>query len=204
MPALALILTLAWLVVVAGVRGYLQARRGGPPAMAFRDRPGSAQWWSRIVGAIGFALAFAAPIAGLAGLPPIAALDQGWVHVLGIALVAAGTLISVVAQVAMGSSWRGDVDPAVRTDLVTRGPFRIVRNPILSGTLTTILGLALMVPNVVAIGMLIAVVVSLEIQVRLVEEPYLLGVHGDAYREYAARTGRFVPWLGRLRRDRSA
>jgi protein-S-isoprenylcysteine O-methyltransferase Ste14 len=46
--------------------------------------------------------------------------------------------------------------------------------------------------------MLVAFVIGLQIQVRLVEEPYLLRVHGDAYRRYAERTGRFVPWLGRF------
>jgi SAM-dependent methyltransferase len=40
--------------------------------------------------------------------------------------------------------------------------------------------------------------VALEVQVRLVEEPYLLRTHGRAYAEYGARTGRFVPGLGRL------
>jgi protein-S-isoprenylcysteine O-methyltransferase Ste14 len=44
-------------------------------------------------------------------------------------------------------------------------------------------------------------VVSTEAQVRLVEEPYLLGVHGDAYRAYAARVGRFSPGLGHRLRD---
>jgi protein-S-isoprenylcysteine O-methyltransferase Ste14 len=55
------------------------------------------------------------------------------------------------------------------------------------------------VPNVLSAAMLVAFAVALEIQVRLVEEPYLLRVHSDAYRRYAARTGRFVPGLGRLR-----
>jgi protein-S-isoprenylcysteine O-methyltransferase Ste14 len=60
-------------------------------------------------------------------------------------------------------------------------------------------GLALINPNVVSLAMLIAVAASVQVQVRLVEEPYLLRVHGDAYRAYAARTGRFVPGVGRLR-----
>ena len=33
----------------------------------------------------------------------------------------------------------------------------------------------------------------------LVEEPYLLRMHGAAYRGYAEGTGRFVPGIGRLR-----
>ena len=47
--------------------------------------------------------------------------------------------------------------------------------------------------------MLAAVVTAQQIQVRLVEEPYLRRVHGDAYRRYAASTGRFLPWIGRVR-----
>ena len=42
-------------------------------------------------------------------------------------------------------------------------------------------------------------VVALELQTRLVEEPYLRRVHGAAYEEYARRVGRFVPGVGRLR-----
>ena len=45
----------------------------------------------------------------------------------------------------------------------------------------------------------VAFLLALEIQVRLVEEPYLLAIHGEAYRAYAAVTGRFVPGVGRLR-----
>jgi len=99
----------------------------------------------------------------------------------------------------MGESWRGDVDASIRTPLVTRGPFRLVRNPIFSGAALTATGLALVVPNVLSLAMLVLFVAGLEIQVRLVEEPYLLRVHGDAYRRYAERTGRFLPGVGRLR-----
>ena len=41
-------------------------------------------------------------------------------------------------------------------------------------------------------------VVGIQLQVRLVEEPYLSRVHGVRYQAYAARAGRFLPGLGRL------
>jgi protein-S-isoprenylcysteine O-methyltransferase Ste14 len=44
----------------------------------------------------------------------------------------------------------------------------------------------------------IAIVVSVELQTRLVEEPYLTRSHGEAYLDYARRAGRFVPRIGRL------
>jgi protein-S-isoprenylcysteine O-methyltransferase Ste14 len=60
------------------------------------------------------------------------------------------------------------------------------------------LGLLLLVPNVFALLAVLALVVGVEIQVRLVEEPYLVKQHGDAYLSWARRTGRFVPGLGLL------
>ena len=60
-------------------------------------------------------------------------------------------------------------------------------------------GTAVMAPTGMAALGVAAMVVACQVQVRLVEEPYLLGAHGGAYAGYASRTGRFVPGLGRLR-----
>ena len=121
-------------------------------------------------------------------------------QVIGLVLCVVGVVLTLVAQTAMGASWRGDVDPDARTPLVTDGPFRWVRNPILSATGLTMLGVVLLVPNVVTMAGLVLVLASHQVLVRRVEEPYLERVHGDAYLDYATRTGRFVPGIGRLRR----
>ena len=73
----------------------------------------------------------------------------------------------------MGDSWRIGVDPGERTELVTAGPFAVVRNPIFAAMIPTALGLALLVPSVIAIAGFAALVGALELQVRVVEEPYL-------------------------------
>jgi protein-S-isoprenylcysteine O-methyltransferase Ste14 len=201
MAVVALGLLIAWLVIVAGLRGYVQLRRTGDAGLAFHDAVGSPQWWSRVVTGVGLVFAFAAPIGELAGLPPASFLDAAIVDAIGVMLVVVGIGATVASQLAMGPSWRGDVDPAVRTPLVTTGPFRVVRNPILTATVVTAVGTALIVPNILALLMLVAFVIGLQVQVRLVEEPYLRRVHGEAYRRYAQRTGRFVPWLGRFPRE---
>jgi protein-S-isoprenylcysteine O-methyltransferase Ste14 len=199
MAVLDLVLVAAWVGLVSLLRGALHYRRTGASPVRLRDRPGSPQWWARVLSTVGVLLAIAAPLAELAGLAPFAALDQPLSRWAGVALVVAGIVITIDSQVAMGRSWRADVDPDARTELVTSGPFRFVRNPVFSGSVASVVGLALVVPNVVSLLMLVAFLAGLEIQVRLVEEPYLLRVHGDAYRDYAARTGRFVPGIGRLR-----
>ena len=54
----------------------------------------------------------------------------------------------------------------------------------------------LMTPNALALAAWLALIAAVEIQVRLVEEPYLARTHGAAYADSARRTGRFVPGLG--------
>jgi protein-S-isoprenylcysteine O-methyltransferase Ste14 len=198
MAVLALVLIAAWLLLVAGLRTLIQLRRtGDASAPRFRDRPGSPQWWARLLSGVGFAGAVAAPLAELAGLDPITILDRTPFRAAGAVLVVVGIAATLATQLAMGASWRPDVDPTTRTALVTTGPFRLVRNPIFTATAATAAGLALIVPNLVAVTMLAAFLTALQVQVRLVEEPYLHRVHGTAWEQYAARTGRFLPWIGR-------
>lgn len=198
MAVVALVLTFAWLALVAGVPAYRRHRRTGDVPVPMRVERGSAQWWARRIAVIGLLLAFAAPLAELAGLGAIGPLDHAIVRVAGFVLSLVGIAGVLAAQWAMGDSWLPDIDPRAPTRLVTTGPFGLVRNPVLSCMAMTELGLALMVPNALAAAMLAAFVASMQVQVRLVEEPFLGRLHGDDYRRYASRTGRFLPWLGRL------
>jgi protein-S-isoprenylcysteine O-methyltransferase Ste14 len=63
-------------------------------------------------------------------------------------------------------------------------------------------GIALVTPNLVALAGLVLLAFTIELQVRVVEEPHLLAVHGDAYRDYLAHVGRFVPGVGLGRYER--
>jgi protein-S-isoprenylcysteine O-methyltransferase Ste14 len=198
MAGVYLVLLVGWLVIVGVVRGVAHQRSTGTVPLRFGDRRGSPQWWARLLGSLGFLLAVAAPLADVVGLEPLDALDDEGVAVAGMVLVIVGVIGTVAGQVAMGDSWRADVDPDLRTDLVVTGPFRWVRNPIAVCTVTTTVGLALVVPNVLAAGMVVFSVASSQLQVRLVEEPYLERVHRRGYVSYAERTGRFLPGIGRL------
>jgi protein-S-isoprenylcysteine O-methyltransferase Ste14 len=194
---LALVLIVVWLLVVTVARAVLAGRRTGTAPIQFRDAVGSAQWWSKVISSLAVLSALLAAIADIAGLAPFAAADHPAAAGAGVALVALGIAATVACQVAMGDSWRGDVDPDLRTALVSSGPYRYVRNPIVASTFVAAVGIALVVPNVFALLFVIGVLVSIQIQVRLVEEPYLLRVHGDTYRRYVATTGQFVPGVGK-------
>jgi protein-S-isoprenylcysteine O-methyltransferase Ste14 len=197
---IALGLYVLYLAIAFGLRTWLQLRRTGSSGFkGISGRPGSLEWTAGVLFVVAIAVGFAAPVLDVAGvLEPVDALDSNGLKATGIALFVAALIATFYAQVAMGESWRIGVDEGERTDLVTEGPFSLVRNPIFSAMLPASLGLTLLVPNVVAIAGLAALLLALEIQVRLVEEPYLLKVHGTTYSEYASRVGRFVPGLGRL------
>lgn len=111
-------------------------------------------------------------------------------------------MCTFAAQLAMGTAWRIGVDPTERTDLVTSGPFAFVRNRISTAALITFTGLAFTTPNLVALAGLAVVYTGTQMQVRVVEEPHPLATHGRAYTNYAARVGRFLPTIGRLRPQR--
>jgi len=197
---LALACFVLYFALAFGARTVLQIRRTGSSGFhGISGRPGSAEWAGGVLFVVAIALGAAAPVCDLAGaMDPIGPLDGTGAHVAGVVLFVAGLILTLVAQVAMGRSWRIGVDREERTELVTEGPFATVRNPIFSGMIPTSVGLALMVPNVVAVAAVLALAAALEIQTRLVEEPYLLDAHGERYAAYAARVGRFFPGTGRL------
>lgn len=194
---LALVGWLLFALLAFGLRTLVQLRRTG--STGFRGFSGRGL---ERLGGILFALAIVAsvltPIAALAGwLAPISALADPCLRGVGVALFVIGLSGTLWAQWAMGSSWRIGVDASERTDLVTQGPFRWVRNPIFTAMIVCTLGLVLLVPSVLALLAVVALIVGVELQVRLIEEPYLVRVHGEAYQAWAARVGRFLPFIGR-------
>ena len=200
MAAWALTLFGVYLGTAFGLRTLISYRRTGSSGFkGLGGRPGSAEWLAGVLFAAALVAGFAAPVLDAAGaVDPLEAIDGRTAHAAGFALFAAGLAITLVAQLAMGDSWRIGVDSAERTALVTAGPFALVRNPIFTGMLPASLGLALLAPNAVAVVAFLVLVVALELQTRVVEEPYLLRTHGETYAGYAARVGRFVPGVGRL------
>ena len=140
MAVVALILLVAWLVVVAGLRGFLHYRRTGKVVAPVKVKPGEPQWLARVIASIGTVFAFAAPVAELMGLDAIAWLDHEPVRYAGVVIAVGGIGATLGAQLAMGESWRPDVDPEARSPLVTTGPFRWVRNPVLTCMALTAIG----------------------------------------------------------------
>jgi cobalt-zinc-cadmium efflux system protein len=197
----ALVLFVVYLLLGFVARTWLQWRRTGDGGFrGISGRLGSPEWVAGVSFVVALLAGVLGPVTALAGLDPLTVLDMTGLRWAGAVLAVTGVVATLAVQLQMGASWRIGVDAGERTDLVTSGTFALVRNPIFTVMAVTGLGLALMTPNVVALAGFVVLLVALQLQVRVVEEPYLLRTHGATYAAYAASTGRFVPGLGRLPR----
>jgi protein-S-isoprenylcysteine O-methyltransferase Ste14 len=198
---IALVLFAVFGVLGFGWRSWLQHRRTG--STGFRGvsgRTGSLEWIAGAGFVIALMVAVAAPILQRANvIEPVRMLTALWIQVIGIVVATAGIAATVYAQLEMGDAWRIGVDEHETTTLVRTGVFGRVRNPIYTAMFTFGIGIALLTPNLVAFAGFVLLVATIELQVRRVEEPYLLRTHGDAYRDYTASVGRFIPGIGLVR-----
>jgi protein-S-isoprenylcysteine O-methyltransferase Ste14 len=101
-------------------------------------------------------------------------------------------LLTSVCWSRMGTHWRMAVSLKGEEELITDGPFRHVRHPIYSLSMLLMICSAIVVPSVPMLVVAIVHLVLMQLKARN-EENHLLTVHGDLYRRYLARTGRFLP-----------
>jgi len=198
MPIFALALFGVFAALGFGWRSWEQRRRTG--STGFRGvsgRLGSAEWFAGSGFVAAPAVAVLASILQLLDVAaPVAVLHSPWIQIGGIVVAIVGIFATVYAQLDMGDSWRIGVDPGETTTLVRTGVFGWVRNPIFIAMITFGFGIALVTPNLVALAGFLLLVATIELQVRIVEEPHLLTVHGDDYRSYLTNVGRFMPGVG--------
>jgi protein-S-isoprenylcysteine O-methyltransferase Ste14 len=116
---------------------------------------------------------------------------------LGAALLAGGLLLVVWTIALFASEGRGTLAPWDPTSrLVVRGPYRHVRNPMISGVVGVVLGEAALLGSPAVLIWAAAVFAVNAVYLPLVEEPGLVRRFGADYAEYRAHVRR---WLPRLR-----
>ena len=133
-------------------------------------------------------------------LSPLAQ-DRSTLEILraaGAALLAAGLVLLVTAQLHLGAAWRIGIEEGARPGLVTAGLYRFCRNPIFLALLVFVGGYVMLLPTRLSLALLLGACIGVRLQVAA-EEAYLLAAYGDTYRDYARRVGRFLPRVGRLR-----
>ena len=118
------------------------------------------------------------------------------VQIAGVAVLAVGVVLFVLSLRRFARDGKGTLapwDPPTR--LVVRGPYRYVRNPMISGVLFVLIGEALVLrslPHAAWAGIFLA---ANAVFIPWYEEPHLARVFGEPYRTYRAHVPRILPRL---------
>jgi len=185
----AIALVIVW-TLVALVLSAIQPVRSQDPVAADRDAP----WRMALLGLLPFAIPPLSALADRLGWMPLGLGDATrWT---GVALAAFGLAIRIAAMGRLGSRFAPEAVVQHGHALETGGPYRLVRHPGYLGAWLAALGSMVAFSTTLAMPLLIAFAWLLAQRVR--KEEALLERHfGDAYRAYCARTGAFLPRLGR-------
>jgi protein-S-isoprenylcysteine O-methyltransferase Ste14 len=108
------------------------------------------------------------------------------------ALVIAGGSAMMCWSLLHFRSWRYRAKIDVGHELATGGPFTFVRHPIYLGILLIAIGTAVWAPTVMVVTGAALVALACDLRGRA-EERLLVETFGERYREYRARTKRFLP-----------
>jgi protein-S-isoprenylcysteine O-methyltransferase Ste14 len=117
-----------------------------------------------------------------------------WLFWLGAVVTIAGLLFAVWAREHLGSNWSRSVTIKQGHELITTGPYAVVRHPIYTGILTGFLGVAIAISQVR--GLIVFVLIFLVFWVKLrMEEQWMRTQFGETYATYAHQTAALVPYL---------
>lgn len=112
----------------------------------------------------------------------------------GLAVQLAGLGFAIWARLALGKHWSGTITIKEGHELVTRGPYAIVRHPIYTGLLVAFLGNALLVGD--ARGWIAFALAAAAIGVKVPrEERFMARAFGEAWERYRSRVRAIVPFL---------
>jgi len=149
--------------------------------------------WSRELRIRIVIVALATVLVRLGALRGHRANTDPWLAGIGLALFSLGLALAVWARMHLGRNWGTPMTEKVEPELVTSGPYRLVRHPIYSGILVAGIG------TVVALSWLWISVVALAgvyfLYSARVEERYLIDRFPDDYPLYKRSTKMLVPFI---------
>ena len=122
------------------------------------------------------------------------AAPLGILQVLGLLAIALGAAIllrCIWEFMVTGRGTLAPVDPP--TQLVVRGLYRYIRNPMYLGAFILLLGEAALFQSFALLQYAIAWFIIINLIVLFGEEPVLRRRFGDSYERYTAAVGRWVP-----------
>jgi protein-S-isoprenylcysteine O-methyltransferase Ste14 len=129
-------------------------------------------------------------IAVFSGRMPVPWRSQ---RILGASIIGAAAMLMAWALVCL-RSWRFRAKLEESHQLATGGPFKLIRHPIYMGLNLLALGSAIWIPTPLLWIGLVLMILGSDLRARA-EENILEQAFGPVYRDYCARTRRFLPGI---------
>jgi protein-S-isoprenylcysteine O-methyltransferase Ste14 len=188
-----------YLVLWKRKRRQQRSQTGIDPEVLFRDTRPSQRLFSSLsrIMTVSIGMLIGLHVAGISEIPGfyrVNALHSIWSDLIGLLVAISGLGLCYLAQQTMGNAWRVGIDSEHKSNLVTHGIFRLIRNPTYSGLLIMCLGIVLILPTFSIVTWVLLFFLMIEFQVRL-EEEYLLELHKNEYRDYLTCTKRYIPFI---------
>jgi len=117
-----------------------------------------------------------------------------WSFWIGAAVAVAGLLFAVWARQHLASNWSSAVTIKQGHELITTGPYALVRHPIYTGILTGFLGTAIALSQVRGVIGFVLMLVVLWLKLRM-EEEWMRSQFGQTYATYSRQTAALVPYF---------
>lgn len=128
------------------------------------------------------------------GIEPWQPVEMEWPQMVGMVLVVLGGLLAIWCVVMFGTIGKGTAAPFdPPRQLVVRGPFRFVRNPIYLGAGLALGGAALYYTSLPLLGLLVFYWIVMHALVYFYEEPTLKRTFGAEYEQYLRDVRRWWP-----------
>jgi protein-S-isoprenylcysteine O-methyltransferase Ste14 len=112
----------------------------------------------------------------------------------GVVLCVAGLAFCIWARFTLGRNWSGVVTLKGGHELITSGPYALVRHPIYTGMLTMFVATVIVLGHVAGIIAMPLVIASLWIKLRY-EEKLMLEKFPEEYVAYQRRVKRLIPFV---------
>ncbi|HXX13827.1 MAG TPA: isoprenylcysteine carboxylmethyltransferase family protein [Candidatus Eremiobacteraceae bacterium] len=117
-----------------------------------------------------------------------------WSFWIGAAVTACGLLFSVWARVHLGKNWSQAVTLKQDHELITTGPYALVRHPIYTGLLLAVLGTAIARGEWRGLLAFFLGFLALWSKLRL-EEKWMRAHFGESYDAYSRRVSALLPYI---------
>lgn len=116
-----------------------------------------------------------------------------WLEGFGLAIFLSGLVLAVWARLYLGRNWGTPMSEKVNPELVTSGPYKMVRHPIYSGLILALVGTAVAVSWYWLIA--VALLGVYFVYSAVVEERYMTKLFPDAYPTYKRSTKMLIPFV---------